>query len=61
VEAPAPAAGAGKDERVCRNVMVRAIGWVAEKLPEATAQVAERLEAELEQLRGPDGVVRLPY
>ena len=58
---PRPAAGAGEDERVCRNVMVRAIGWVAEKLPEATAQVAERLEAELEQLRGPDGVVRLPY
>jgi hypothetical protein len=58
---PRLAAGAGEDERVCRNVMARAVDWVAKNLPEATAQVAERLEAELEQLRGPDGVVRLPY
>jgi hypothetical protein len=58
---PRPAAGAGEDERVCRNVMARAVDWVAKNLPEATAQVAERLETELEQLRGPDGIVRLPY
>jgi hypothetical protein len=40
--------------------MARAHGWVAENLPEAAALVAARLKAELEQLRGPDGVVRLP-
>jgi hypothetical protein len=47
-------------ERLCRNVMDRAHYWVAENLPEATAHVDARLEAELQQLRGPDGFIRLP-
>jgi len=50
----------GEDERICRNIMGRAYCWVAENLPEATALVTARLEAELQQLRGPDGIVRLP-
>ena len=53
--------GPDEDERLCRQIMDRARGWVAEYLPEATALVVARLEAELQQLRGPDGVVRVPY
>jgi hypothetical protein len=52
--------GQGDDERLCRDIMARAQGWVVENLPEAATLVAARLEAELAQLRGPDGVVRLP-
>src|SRR5262245_25656301 len=57
---PRIAAGTGESDRLCRSVMDRAHYWVAENLPEATVLVDARLEAELRQLRGPDGVVRLP-
>jgi hypothetical protein len=57
---PRTADGQGEDEHLCRDIMARAHGWVAENLPEAAALVAARLKAELQQLRGPDGVVRLP-
>ncbi|HKB02943.1 MAG TPA: hypothetical protein VKD90_12030 [Gemmataceae bacterium] len=54
--ASAPADG----ERWCRRVMEQAIGWVAANLPAQAADVAARLEAELEQHREPDGTIRLP-
>jgi len=57
---PRTAGVTGEAELLCRDVMERARGWVAEYLPEATALVFARLEAELQQLHGPDGVVRLP-
>jgi len=50
----------GEDERLCRDVTERAHNWLAENLPEVVAQIDARLKAELQQLRGPDGVVRLP-
>jgi len=56
---PRIAAGTDECERLCRDIMGRAHLWVAENLPEATVLVDARLEAELRQLRGPDGVVRL--
>jgi len=52
--------GPGEDERLCRYVIAWAHHWVAGTLPAAVDPVARRLEAELERLRGPDGVVRLP-
>src|SRR5262249_17608095 len=54
------ARGPADGESLCREVMARAVGWVKVNLPEATAQVAARPEAELQQLGGPDGVVCLP-
>jgi hypothetical protein len=57
---PRTEGGPGDDERLCRYVMAWAHIWVAENLPAAADPVARRLEAELQQLRGPDGVVRLP-
>jgi hypothetical protein len=57
---PGTADGPGDDERRCRDIIARAHGWVVENLPEAAALFAARLETELELLRGPDGVVRLP-
>jgi len=57
---PRIAAGTGEGERLCRDIKDRAHNWVAENLPEATGLVDARLEAELRQLRGADGVVRLP-
>jgi hypothetical protein len=47
-------------ERLCRTVMAIAEGYLNEYLPEQAGDVAARLQAELEQHRGPDGVVRLP-
>jgi len=55
-----PAAGPPDDERHCLAVMFRANKWVEAHLPAEAARVAARLDAELEQLRGPDGVIRLP-
>jgi hypothetical protein len=52
--------GPGEDERLCRDVMAWARSWVAENLPAVAGPVARRLEAELERLRGPDGIVHLP-
>jgi hypothetical protein len=57
---PRAKGGPEEDERLCRDVMAWARSWVAENLPAAAGPVARRLEAELEQLRGPDGLVRLP-
>ena len=57
---PRIAAGTGEGERLCRDIKDRAHNWVAENLPEATGLVDARLEAELQQLRGPDGAVHLP-
>jgi hypothetical protein len=51
--------GAGDDERLCRRVIAAAKYWVSHNLPDAAAAVADRLEAELQQLRGPDGTVCL--
>jgi hypothetical protein len=56
---PRPAGVPGEGERLCRDVITRANAWVAENLPAEAASVAARLEAELRQLRGPDGAVRL--
>ena len=56
-----PADGPAENERLCRQVIARAVDWVEKNLPEAAAQVAERLEAELRSLRGPDGAVHLPH
>src|SRR5262245_16407029 len=55
-----PSGGPGESQRLCREVIDWAQNRVAEVLPTEAAAVAARLEAELEQLRGPDGVVRLP-
>jgi hypothetical protein len=57
---PRTTGGPEEGERLCRDVMTRAGDWVAAHLPAAGAQVTARLEAELEQLRGPDGTVHLP-
>jgi hypothetical protein len=40
--------------------MFRANKWVEAHLPAEAARVAARLDAEFEQLRGPDGMIRLP-
>jgi hypothetical protein len=48
------------EEGLCRAVIAWVRGsYVVDRFPEAPAMVA-RLEAELERLRGPDGIVRLP-
>jgi hypothetical protein len=57
---PIEATGPGEGERLCRSVMRWVHNWIAENLPAEAASVAARLEAELGQLRGPDGTVRLP-
>jgi hypothetical protein len=54
------ATGPADGERLCRVVMKWANYWLQANLPEQAASVAARLEAELEQNRGPDGAVRLP-
>jgi hypothetical protein len=50
----------GDGEYLCRRVIAAANNWVARNLPEAAEMVNTRLEAELQQLRGPDGAIRLP-
>jgi hypothetical protein len=57
---PRDVGGAGEDERLCREVMHRVESWFIAHKPAEAAQVTARLEAELQQFRGPDGVVRLP-
>jgi hypothetical protein len=47
-------------ERLYRKVIARAKYWMEVHVPAAAADVTARLEAELEQHRGPDGAVRLP-
>jgi hypothetical protein len=52
--------GPAEAERLCRDVMAWAHGWVEENLPAQAAEVAACLEAELQQHRSPDGAVYLP-
>jgi hypothetical protein len=54
------ATGPVDGERLCRMVISMAKGWMEEHVPAAAAYMTARLEAELEQHRGPDGTVRLP-
>jgi hypothetical protein len=54
------ATGSAEEERLCRTVIAMARGWMEEHVPAAAADMTARLEAELEQHRGPDGTVRLP-
>jgi hypothetical protein len=44
---------------LCRDVIARAHAWVKANLPTEAAAVTARQEAEFEQLRRTDGVVRL--
>jgi hypothetical protein len=57
---PVGAPGPGEDERLCRTVMAWARCRMARYPPAEAAAVAARLDAELEQLRGPGGAVHLP-
>ncbi|HKB39038.1 MAG TPA: hypothetical protein VKD72_21540 [Gemmataceae bacterium] len=41
-------------------VISMARGWMLENVPAQAAAETARLEAELEQHRGPDGTIRLP-
>ncbi|MCI0642311.1 MAG: hypothetical protein L0Y72_26745 [Gemmataceae bacterium] len=52
--------GPAEGERFCRDVVLSAHYWLEENLPAQAAHVTARLEAELQQLRGPDGIVHLP-
>jgi hypothetical protein len=54
------ATGPADGERLCRAVISMAKGWMEEHVPAAAADMNARLEAELEQHRGPDGTIRLP-
>jgi hypothetical protein len=54
------ATGPAEGERLCRMVIAMARGWMLENVPAQAAAETARLEAELEQHRGPDGTVRLP-
>ena len=54
------APGPAEAERLCRVVMERANRWMERTLPGRAADVAARLEAELERQRQPDGTLRLP-
>jgi hypothetical protein len=54
------ATGPAEGERLCLMVISMARGWMEEHVPAAAADMTARLEAELEQHRGPDGTVRLP-
>jgi|GEM_PF-3368918 len=54
------ATGPAEEERLCRVVISMARGWMLENVPAQAAAATARLEAELEQHRDPDGVVRLP-
>jgi hypothetical protein len=54
------ATGPAEGERLCRMVIAMARGWMEEHVPAAAADMTARLEAELEQHRGPNGTVRLP-
>jgi hypothetical protein len=54
------ATGPADGERLCRRVIAMAKGWMLENVPAQAAAETARLEAELEQHRGPDGTVRLP-
>jgi hypothetical protein len=54
------ATGSAEGERLCRMIIWMAKGWMEEHVPAAATDVTARLKAELEQHRGPDGVVRLP-
>jgi hypothetical protein len=54
------ATGPAEGERLCRLVIGTAKSWMEEHVPAAAADMAARLEAELERHRGPDGTVRLP-
>jgi hypothetical protein len=52
--------GCSEGERLCREVMAWADGWLAERAPQRAAAVAARLEAELRRHRDRAGMVRLP-
>jgi hypothetical protein len=54
------ATGPADGESLCRKVIAMAKGWMLENVPAQAVAETARLEAELEQQRGPDGVVRLP-
>jgi hypothetical protein len=54
------AIGPSEGERLCRMNIAMANDWMEELVPAAAADMITRLAAELEQHRGPDGVVRLP-
>jgi hypothetical protein len=57
---PQPTPGGPEEsEHLCRDVIARAHAWLEANLPADADAVAARLEAELQQLRGTDGVVRL--
>jgi hypothetical protein len=57
---PGLACGCSEGERLCREVMAWADGWLAEQAPQRAAAVAARLEAELRRHRDRAGMVRLP-